>query len=127
MLEPRIRDLAQGVNFAALTVILPSGHPMTHIMWVDADDEHILINTELGRAKASAMDTDPRVTVAIWDASNPYSYAEVRGTVVGTTSGPAAAEHIDALSQKYVGTPYSFGPTDRRVMYRIEPFRQRSH
>lgn len=126
MLDPKIRDLAQGKNFAALTVIPKSGHPMTHVMWVDADDEYVLINTELGRAKATAMDTDPRVTVAIWDATNPYHYSEVRGRVVGTVVGPEAAEHIEKLSRKYVSGPYTFGPTDRRIIYKIEPLRQRS-
>ncbi|MEY4606780.1 MAG: hypothetical protein RLY45_1540 [Actinomycetota bacterium] len=126
MLDPKIRDLAQAKNFAALTVIQKSGHPMTHVMWVDADDEHLLINTELGRAKATAMDADPRVTVAIWDAGNPYHYAEVRGRVVGTVVGAEAGEHIEKLSRKYVSGPYTFGPTDRRIIYRIEPIRQRS-
>ena len=74
MLDPSIRDLACGANFAALTVIPANGHPMTHIMWIDADDDHILVNTDLGRAKATAMNNDPRVTVAIWDAANPYRY-----------------------------------------------------
>jgi hypothetical protein len=32
-------------------VILRSGRPMTHVMWVDADEDHILINTEAHRAK----------------------------------------------------------------------------
>jgi PPOX class probable F420-dependent enzyme len=125
MLDPTIRDLARGKNFAALTVIPASGHPMTHIMWVDADDEHVLINTDLGRAKATAMDNDPRVTVAIWNADNPYSYAEVRGRVVSTAVGQEAADHINALSDKYTGGPYAFGPTDSRIIYRIEPIRQR--
>lgn len=125
MLEPSIRDMATAKNFAALTVIPASGHPMTHVMWVDADDQHILINTELGRAKATAMDNDPRVTVAIWDAANPYHYSEVRGRVVGTVTGQEAADHINALSQKYTGGPYGFGPTDRRIIYKIEPLRQR--
>ena len=125
MLEQPIRELAQGKNFAALTVIPASGHPMTHVMWIDADDEHLLINTVVGRAKAKAMDGDPRVTVAIWDANNPYSYAEVRGTVVGTTAGPEAAESIEKLSRKYTGAPYAFGPTDDRIIYRVRPDRQR--
>ena len=125
MLDPAIRDLARGKNFAALTVIPANGHPMTHIMWVDADDEHILINTDLGRAKAAAMDHDPRVTVAIWDADNPYRYAEVRGRVVGTTVGPDAGDHIDALAMKYTGAAYAFGSRDSRIVYRIEPIRQR--
>ena len=126
MLETEIRALAQGKNFAALTVIPKSGHPMTHIMWVDADDTHVLINTELGRAKATAMDNDARVTVAIFDAANPYHYAEVRGRVVSTAVGAEAADHINALSNKYTGADYGFGATDKRIIYRIEPLRQRT-
>jgi PPOX class probable F420-dependent enzyme len=126
MLEPEIRDLARGKNFAALTVIPKSGHPMTHIMWVDADDDHVLINTELGRAKATAMDNDARVTIAIFDAVNPYHYSEVRGRVVSTAAGQEAADHINALSNKYTGGDYKFGATDKRIIYRIEPFRQRT-
>ena len=126
MLETDIRDLARGKNFAALTVIPKSGHPMTHMMWVDADDEHVLINTELGRAKATAMDNDARVTVAIFDAANPYHYSEVRGRVVSSTAGQEAADHINALATKYTGAAYGFGPTDKRIIYRIEPFRQRT-
>ena len=125
MLDPQIRDLAQAKNFAALTVIPKDGHPMNHIMWVDADDDHILINTELGRAKAAAMDADPRVTVTIWDNDNPYHYAEVRGRVVSTAAGQPAADHIDKLAGKYIGGPYTFGPTDQRIIYLIEPIRQR--
>lgn len=124
MLDPQIRDFAREKNFAALTVLLPSGHPMTHVMWVDADDEHVLINSELGRTKVDAVERDPRVTVTIWDRENPYRYAEVRGRVVATTTGDEAAAHIDALSEKYTGGPYASGPTDRRVILRIEPLRQ---
>lgn len=126
MLDAKVIELAQGKNFGALTVIPKSGHPMTHVMWVDADADHVLINTELGRAKATAMDNDARVAVAIWDANNPYSYAEVRGTVVGTVTGQEAADHINALSQKYTGGPYGFGATDKRIIYKIAPLKQRA-
>ena len=78
MLEEGVRRLAKGRNFAALTTLLPDGQPMTHVMWVDCDDEHILINTETHRQKARNMRRDPRVTVAIWEADDPYRYAEVR-------------------------------------------------
>jgi PPOX class probable F420-dependent enzyme len=124
MLDPAIRDLARDANFAALTVVLPSGQPMTHIMWVDADDEHVLINTEAHRAKAKAMDTDGRAVVAVWDRNNPYHYAEVRGRVVGTVKGEAARAHIDALSQKYTGGPYTNDIQSERVIYQIAPDRQ---
>jgi PPOX class probable F420-dependent enzyme len=98
--EPGIRDLAREANFAAFTVLLRSGQPMTHVMWVDADDDHVLINTEVHRAKYEAVRRDPRVTVTIWKRDDPYRFAEVRGRVVETVTGQEAREHIDALLRK---------------------------
>jgi len=72
------------------------------------------------------MDNDPRVTVAVWDQENPYHYGEVRGRVVSRVVGQEAEDHINKLAGKYVGGPYPFGPTDSRVVYRVEPIRQRT-
>ena len=42
MLEPAIRDLASvGKNFATIAVQLPNGQIASHVMWVDADDDHV--------------------------------------------------------------------------------------
>jgi PPOX class probable F420-dependent enzyme len=120
--EPEVRALAQGANFAALTVLLRSGRAMTHVMWVDADDDHVLINTEVHRAKFQAIGREPRVTVTIIDRDDPYTYAEVRGRVVETVRGPEARAHIDRLSQKYRGKDYDDDAiTSERVIVRITP------
>jgi hypothetical protein len=96
--------------------------PMTHVMWVDADDEHVLINTEVHRAKFEAVERDQRVTVTIIDRDDPYVYAEVRGHVVETVRGPDARAHIDRLSRKYRGRDYDDSAiTSERVILRIEP------
>lgn len=124
--EPEIRDLAREANFAAFTVLLRSGQPMTHVMWVDADDDHVLINTEVHRAKYEAVRRDPRVTVTIWKRDDPYRFAEVRGRVVETVTGPEAREHIDALSRKYRNRDYDAANIgSERVILRIAPDRQR--
>ena len=121
-LDPAVRELAHAPNFAALSVILRSGRPMTHIMWVDADDDHVLVNTEVHRAKFRAVQRDPRVTVTIWHRDNPYSYAEVRGRVVEIVRGPDARAHIDRLSQKYRGKDYDDSAiTSERVILRVAP------
>lgn len=126
MLEPYVKELAQGRNFAALTTLLPDGQPMTQVMWVDADDQHLLINTETGRQKFKNVERDPRVTVTVIDGQDPYHYAEVRGRVVGTVTGAEARQHIDALSQKYNGQPYpAENIQTERVILRVEPERQR--
>ena len=121
-LDPAVRELAHAPNFAALSVILRSGRPMTHIMWVDADDDHVLVNTEVQRAKFRAVQRDQRVTVTIWHRDNPYSYAEVRGRVVEVVRGPDARAHIDRLSQKYRGKDYDDSAiTSERVILRVAP------
>ncbi len=97
MLDPVIRDLARGKNFGSISFHLPNDAIATHVMWVDADDEHVLINTEVHRWKYKAMQADKNVTVTIWSSENPYAYAEVRGTVTGEIRGPEARDGIDAL------------------------------
>ncbi len=120
--DQRVKALAQAPNFAALTVLLRSGAAMTHVMWVDADDDHVLINTEVHRAKFRAVERDPRVTVTILDRSDPYVYAEVRGHVVEPVRGPDARAHIDRLSRKYRGRDYDDSAiTSERVILRIAP------
>ena len=127
-LDPAVRELAHRANFATLSVILRSGQPMTHVMWVDADDEHVLLNTEVHRAKYEAIERDPRVTVTIWERDDPYTYAEVRGRVVEKVRGPEARLHIDRLSNKYRGRDYdSERITSERVILRIAPDVQHVH
>ena len=126
--DPKVRDLAQAANFAAFSVHLQSGVAMTHVMWVDADDDHVLINTEVHRAKFKAVERDSRVTVTIWDRDDPYTYAEVRGRVVEKVRGPEARSHIDTLSQKYLGRDFDPGNiTSERVVMKIAPDVQHSH
>ena len=126
MLDPAIRDLARGKNFGSISFHLPNGAIATHVMWVDADDEHVLINTEIHRAKYTSIAADPNVTVAVWSTENPYAYAEVRGTVAGEIRGPQARAHIDALSQKYTSKDYQGDIQSERVILQIAPVRERT-
>jgi PPOX class probable F420-dependent enzyme len=96
--DPRVLELARGQNFGALTTLLPDGHPQTQVMWVDADEQHLLLNTEVHRQKFRNVERDPRVTVTIWDMEDPYRFVEVRGEVVEKVKGQEAREHIDELS-----------------------------
>ncbi|MCI2956535.1 PPOX class F420-dependent oxidoreductase [Agromyces atrinae] len=122
MLSDAARTLAKGKNFASLTTLRKDGSPTAQVMWVDCDDEHILINTEVHRLKYKHMKRDPRVTVLIIDQENPYSYAEVRGEVVEFIGGDAARAHIDELSELYFGRPYKPEQIEsERVICKIKP------
>lgn len=119
-IDPDLHRLATAENFAALTTLMPDGQPQTQVMWVHADDEHVLINTEVGRQKFRNVQRDPRVTVTVMNRDNPYQYVEARGRVVETIDGDPARADIDELAQKYMGTNYTgtIGP-EGRVILRI--------
>ena len=127
MIEEFVKRLAQGPNFGTITTLLPDGSPATHVMWVDCDDEHVLLNTETGRAKYRNILRDPRVSVVVWDADDPVSYVEVRGRVVETVAGREARDHIDELSMKYEGKPYANEIKTERVILKVAPERQRRY
>ncbi|MGK2950482.1 MAG: PPOX class F420-dependent oxidoreductase [Acidimicrobiales bacterium] len=119
-LDPDLKALASAKNFAALTTLGPDGMPSTHVMWVHADDDHVLINTEIHRQKFKNVARDARVAVTVWDADDAYRYVEARGKVTETIGGKAARDDIDALSQKYTGHDYANPIQSERVILQIQ-------
>ena len=119
-IDADLKALATDRNFAALTTLMPDGQPQTQLMWVHADDDHLLLNTEVGRQKFRNVEGDPRVTVTVFDRENPYRYVEARGRVASTDEGDAAREHIDELAQKYTGKDYANPIGSPRVVLRVD-------
>jgi len=110
--------LAKGKNLATVVTLMPDGQPQALLTWIDTDGEHVLVNTEPQRQRVKNVSRDPRVTVLIHAADDPWDWAEIRGHVVGTVDGSQAREHIDELSRKYVGTDYGApaGPKGRIIL-----------
>lgn len=124
-LHPATVELASGPNYGSITTIMPSGLFQTHLIWVHTDGERVMVNTEVHRQKFENVQRDPRVTLTIRDEQDPYHYAEVRGRVVETVTGPEARESIDQLSQKYHGQDYDPDAIkSERVILWIVPERQ---
>ncbi len=115
-------DLFEKQAFANLGTLMKDGSPQVTPVWVDYDGNHVRINSAKGRVKDKNMRRDPRVSLSLQDPANPYRYLEVRGRVVEITE-KGADDHINKLSQKYLGNPvYPFRrPGEVRVTYIIEP------
>ena len=107
-----------------LATLMPDGSPQVTPVWVDWDGKHVRFNSALGRVKDKNVRRDPRVSLAVQDPDNPYRYLEVRGRVAEITQN-GADDHIDKLSQKYVGKPVYEGrqPGEVRVLYKVEPLK----
>jgi PPOX class probable F420-dependent enzyme len=118
----KYKDLLEKPAFGNLGTIMKDGSPQVTPVWVDYDGKHVRFNSALGRVKDKNVRRDPRVAVTLQDPANPYRYLEIRGRVVEITQN-GADDHINKLSQKYLGKPvYPFRqPGEVRVLYKIAP------
>jgi PPOX class probable F420-dependent enzyme len=114
-------DLLEKPAFGNLGTLMTDGSPQVTPVWVDYDGKHVRFNSALGRVKDKNVRRDPRVSISLQDPANPYRYLEIRGRVVEITQN-GADDHINKLSQKYLGKPvYPFRkPGEVRVTYKIE-------
>jgi PPOX class probable F420-dependent enzyme len=103
-----------------LATIMSDGSPQLSPVWFSIDGEHVLINTNEGRTKDTNMKVRPRVAMVIQDPGNQDRYLGMRGRVVGYTR-EGADEHINRLSLKYYGRPWTYREGQRRIIYRIKP------
>ncbi len=124
------RDLFTGTAHGVLSTMLPDGQPHSTVVWVDCDDQFVLLNTTLERQKGRNMQCNPRVSLLVVDPANSSRWIEIRGRVVEMTRNGAEA-HADTLTQRYscgrqrrfYGDIYPVEQRHKetRVIVRIEP------
>ncbi len=114
--------LLEGRHLAHVGTVNADGSPQVTPVWVDHDGETILINTATGRVKEKNLSRDPRVSISIVDADNPYQPLTIKGRAVELTNEGADA-HINQLSKRYIDEdPYPFRqPGEERILVRIKP------
>ncbi|MDA4135116.1 MAG: PPOX class F420-dependent oxidoreductase, partial [Thaumarchaeota archaeon] len=118
--------LLRGKNFAYVATLNRDGSPQLTPVWADTDGKNVLVNTAVGRVKEKNIARDPRVAVATYDVTNPYSWTSVDGKVVKKITGKRADDHIDSLSFKYTGNKkYQGKPKEKRIILVIAPIRIR--
>jgi PPOX class probable F420-dependent enzyme len=120
-LTPADVDLLSGRDHATVVTMNADGTLQASITWVGTEDGLVLVNTAEGRVKARNLHRDPRVAVLV--ARDPYRWISVTGTVVEAVTGPEAEAHIDALSRRYDGEPWTPVEGQVRVRFKIRPDR----
>jgi len=121
-LPDELIELLRRPSTCFVATTMPDGSPQMTQTWVDTDGEHVLINTVEGFQKVRNVGRDPRVALSVSDPGNPSRYFAVRGRVVDVTTD-GAADHIEALAQRYLGGPYPWfgGRGQVRVLLSIAP------
>jgi PPOX class probable F420-dependent enzyme len=106
-------ELLRGKNFAAVTTLRADGSPQTSIVWIDTDGERVIFNSTTWRAKTRDLRRDPRVSVLVLDANDPYRYFVVEGEAELDLEGADA--HIHELSRRFRGKEFH-APHDRVIV-----------
>lgn len=118
------KAILDGPNFATIATVQGDGQPQLSVVWVERDDEDVLVSTTSNRQKYRNLMRDPRVSLLAYPAEAPYTYVEVRGTATVTEEG--GRQLIDRLCHRYTGaTRYTGddGTDNVRVVVRITPDR----
>jgi PPOX class probable F420-dependent enzyme len=121
-IDARSRALLEAPNFATVATLRPDGAPHVAPVWVDVQDDAVVLNSARGRVWPTNLERDPRITVTVQNRENPYEYVTIRGHVAEMTE-EGADRHIDALAKKYLGIDEypSRRPGERRVIVRVAP------
>lgn len=121
MLSEREKALLSGPNFLYIATVNEDGSPQVSPVWVEVEDDLVVINTARGRVKERNMSRNKHVALSLYDQANPYDVVSFAGEVVEMNE-EGASRHIDSLSKKYLGRdeyPYH-EPGEKRVKIKIK-------
>ncbi len=125
LLDPEVQALLSAPNHGVISTHNGDGSILSTVVWVGYEDGRLWVNSSRGRRWAANLDNDPHATLVVYDASDPYTFVEVRGKVSISTEGAEADVH--KLAHKYIGRDYPWlQPGEERIMYEIVPDRVRS-
>ncbi|MGV9882008.1 PPOX class F420-dependent oxidoreductase [Streptomyces sp. NPDC003006] len=120
VLGESVRTLLDGKNFASVATLGPGGAPQNSVVWIQRDGDAILFSATAGRQKVRNLERDPRISLSVYDLTNPYSSAEIRGTAEIL---PDEGKRLPyELSHKYLGIdPPAEKDDEIRVIVRVTP------
>jgi PPOX class probable F420-dependent enzyme len=126
-LTPRDVEILTGGSFATLVTVNSDGSPQSTVVWVDAAEGQVLVNTAQGRVKDRNVRADPRVSISLMHRGDGYEWISINGTVVDIEVGERAERHIDELAWRYDGHGYTYTPGQVREILHIRPDRIHRH
>jgi Pyridoxamine 5'-phosphate oxidase len=99
-------------NPAVVASLRPNGTPHTATTWYDWRDGRILLNMDASRKRLNYMRLNRNVSVSVIDKDDMYRSVSLTGRVEEILLDEGLVD-IDALCQRYLGSPYPDRATPR--------------
>jgi len=103
-------DLKEAIDsnaFCAIATHVSDNVIQNHLMWIDYEDENLIINTEKGRQKALNIRNNKNISLVIFKPDSMYISWEIRGFVKKIVDDVSANQQIDKVSMRYTGHLYA--------------------
>jgi PPOX class probable F420-dependent enzyme len=101
-LSAAAREFLAATRFLTIATADPDGRPAQALIWYRFEgDATIVVNSAVGRHWPRNLVRDPRVSLAIHDASDGYRWVGVSGTAEAVTDQPTAQADIAEMARRY--------------------------
>jgi PPOX class probable F420-dependent enzyme len=107
-------------NFATVATLGRDGAPQTSVVWILREGDTVLFSSTAERQKIRNLARDPRISLTVFDAENPYHSVDISGTAELIEDPEKSLPR--KLSQKYLGEDPPAEPEERiRMIVRVTP------
>ena len=104
------KDLKEAIEtnaYCAIATHLNENVIQNHLMWIDYEDETLIINTEKGRQKTLNIRNNRNISLVVFKPDAMYISWEIRGIVEEVIDDEKANKQIDKVSKRYTGHLYA--------------------
>lgn len=104
-LPPEAEAFLRKPHFAVVATIRKDGSPYSSVTWYDYDENGLFQNLDGARVRLGHLRRDPRLSVTVFDPSNPYWQLTLLGRVT-RIEDDTDFSGINRLAQRYIGSDY---------------------
>lgn len=109
-------DLVTTDRLAHVSSVGDRGWLFNHIMWIDWDGEHLLVNSPIGSFKGRNWRANPHAGISVVDAVNRFRYIQASGRVTEIRPDVGLVQ-IDRMSRSYNGVDYQDRERQRETFF----------
>lgn len=119
----QMRAFLDEVQPAIVGTTRADGTVQMNPIWYERVDDELWINPAMSRRWGQRLDAGAPVTLIMVSPHNMWRWAQIQGVVLEKTDA-GGEEHIDRLSQRYLGSDYvNHQDDDPRLVVRVAPTR----
>jgi len=118
--------LLEGTRTATVATVRADGRPHVAPVWFVLDGDDIIFNTGADSVKGKTLRRDPRVSLAVDDATPPYSFVAVEGIAEVSDDLDEMLPWSTAIGGRYMGAELAeqFGrrnAVEGELLVRVRP------